>query len=45
MATIKKGLTVTATEWWNHLRPLLKRKFWKKQRQADKKAIRKEIAQ
>jgi len=40
MANTKKGQTVTASEWWKHLRPFLKRKFWKKQRTADKKAIR-----
>ncbi len=40
MATIKKGLTEQAREWWTHLRPWGKRDFWKRQRGADKKALR-----
>lgn len=40
MATIKKGLTEQAREWWKHLRPFGKRDFWKRQRWADKKALR-----
>lgn len=36
MATVKKGLTVTSPEWWKHLRPFVKRRFWKRQRAADK---------
>ena len=40
MATIKKGLTEQAREWWKHLRPFGKRDFWKRQRGADKKALR-----
>jgi hypothetical protein len=40
MATVKKGLTVRASEWWKHLRPFAKRSFWKKQRRADKRDIK-----
>jgi hypothetical protein len=36
MATVKKGITVRAPEWWRHLRRC-KRQFWKRQRAADKK--------
>lgn len=41
MATVKKGMLVSATEWWKHLRPFQKRKFWKKQRVAQKKELKK----
>ncbi len=37
MATVKKGTTVPAPQWWKHLRPLYKRLFWKRQRRADNK--------
>ena len=40
MSTIKKGLTEQAREMWTHLRPWGKRDFWKRQRGADKKALR-----
>ncbi len=43
MATVKKGITVSAPEWWKHLK-WAKRVFWKKQRRADKKAIRDDAA-
>lgn len=39
MANIKKGQTVAATEWWKHLRPENKRRFWKKQRKDNKRII------
>lgn len=42
MATIKKGLTEQAREWWKHLRPFGKRDFWKRQRRADKAKLREE---
>ena len=37
MATMKKGITVPAPEWWKHLRPWCKRQFWKRQRQDNKR--------
>jgi len=40
MATIKKGLTEQAREWWQHLRPFGKRDFWKRQRAADKRKLK-----
>jgi hypothetical protein len=40
MANVKKGQTVRATEWWKHLRPENKRRFWKKQRKADKRNLK-----
>ena len=39
MATVKKGITVKAGEWWKHLRPYGKRLFWKKQRRADRNGL------
>lgn len=39
MATTKKGIIATASEWWKHLRPFNKRKFWRKERAATKKDI------
>lgn len=42
MATVKKGLTVAPPEWWKHLRRWNKRRFWKKQRRADKTELQKE---
>jgi hypothetical protein len=41
MANVKKGQTVSEPEWWRHLRAW-KRVFWKKQRQAFKRAARRE---
>lgn len=38
MASVKKGNLTPAPEWWRHLR-FLKRAFWKKERQAQKKDI------
>lgn len=43
MATVKKGMLVPSPEWWKHLRPLLKRLVWKRERGAAKKAIRQEL--
>lgn len=40
MATVKKGITVETPEWWKHLRKFVHRRFWKRQRQADKKLAR-----
>jgi hypothetical protein len=36
MANVKKGQLVRAPEWWKHLR-WVKRTFWKRHRQAEKK--------
>jgi len=41
MATVKKGILTAAGEWWKHLRGT-KRKFWKRERQAARKAARRE---
>jgi len=41
MANVKQGQTVPATRWWKHLR-WTKRNFWKRQRRADKTALRRE---
>lgn len=40
MATVKKGTTVPAPQWWKHLRKHYKRLFWKRQRRADREALR-----
>jgi len=42
MATVKKGVLVSATEWWKHLR-WTKRTFWKKHRKAERRLIRADI--
>jgi hypothetical protein len=39
MANVKKGQTVPSPQWWKHLR-WMKRTFWKKQRKADRRALR-----
>jgi hypothetical protein len=40
MATVKKGITVSAPKWWRHLRASAKRQFWKRQRISDKDFLR-----
>ena len=42
MATVKKGVLTRAGEWWKHLRPYNKRRFWKGERKAAQAAARKE---
>jgi hypothetical protein len=37
---MKKGLLVAAPEWWRHLKAFNKRRFWKRQRVADKDFVR-----
>lgn len=41
MGTKKKGMLTTAGEYWKHLRPWLKRKFWKRERKQAKEQIQK----
>lgn len=41
MATKKKGLLTTSGEWWKHLR-WMRRYFWKKERKAAKREMRRE---
>ncbi len=43
MANVKKGLLTAAGEWWKHLR-WTKRVFWKAERKAAKKFIRRETS-
>lgn len=43
MATIKKGTLAKAHEWWKHLRPENKRKFWKQERMLVKQFIKREV--
>jgi len=43
MAHKQKGQLTTSTEWARHLRNFLKRKFWKKERFAEKKMLADEI--
>jgi hypothetical protein len=40
MANVKKGILVSPREWWKHLRPYMKREFWKRQRKAEKHDIK-----
>lgn len=43
MANVKKGQLVRPPQWWKHLRKDWRRIFWKKNRQAEKKQVRKEV--
>lgn len=43
MANKRKGHLAVSSEWARHLRPFLKRKFWKKERSLGKKKVRQEI--
>ncbi|ACU60289.1 hypothetical protein [Chitinophaga pinensis] len=45
MAYKRKGHLTTATERWKHLRPLLHRIYWKKERKAGKTMVRLELAE
>jgi len=40
MASIKKGVLTRPSEWWKHLRPYVKRRFWKAERKAWKMSIK-----
>jgi hypothetical protein len=40
MATMKKGILTSAHEWWVHLRPFGKRRFWKRERKAARDEFR-----
>lgn len=42
MSTVKKGLLTASGEWAKHLRHGLDRVFWKKERQAAKRAAEKD---
>jgi hypothetical protein len=44
MATVKKGIQAKSPEWWKHLRPKVKRQFWKRQRQADRRLAARDAA-
>lgn len=39
MASLPKGILTTPGEYWKHLRPFLKRKFWKQERREVKRDI------
>jgi hypothetical protein len=41
MATVKKGVLIPAGEWWKHLR-WTKPAFWRRHRQAERRAAREE---
>jgi hypothetical protein len=43
MATVKKGLLTSAGEWWKHLR-WTKRAFWKGERRAASREVKKQAA-
>ncbi len=40
VATMKKGITVPAPQWWRHLRKHYKKLFWKRQRRAFKEELK-----
>jgi hypothetical protein len=44
MASIKKGILTAPPEWWKHLR-WVKRVFWKRERKATKRHIRREAGE
>lgn len=41
MAHVKNGMLTPPPEWWKHLRSV-KRLFWKRERQAARRLVRKE---
>ena len=43
MSHKRKGQLTVTTEWAKHLRKFLRRQFWKGERRAGKKVIRKEL--
>jgi hypothetical protein len=43
MATKKRGVLTTKTEWWKHLRPFQKRLFWSRHRAAEKREIQQQV--
>jgi hypothetical protein len=44
MSHKRKGQLTITTEWAKHLRKFLRKQFWKGERKAAKKLIRKELA-
>jgi hypothetical protein len=45
MATVKKGILVRSPDWWKHLRKRrAHRRFWKAQRQAERRLAQDEAA-
>ena len=42
MATMKKGILTRSPEWWRHLR-WVKRVFWKRERKAARRDIRRRV--
>jgi len=45
MSHKRKGQLTVATEWAKHLRKFLRKQFWKGERRASQKAIRKEVSE
>ena len=43
MASVRQGTLARAREWWQHLRPFGKRRFWKEERRAQAAAIDAEL--
>jgi len=43
MGTLKKGILTRPPEYWVHFRKQLRRMFWKSERQASKRDIRKQL--
>jgi hypothetical protein len=42
MATKKRGILTSSPEWWRHLRPWVKRQFWKRERRAGRAHAKRE---
>ena len=45
MSHKRKGQLTVATEWAKHLRKYLRKQFWKKERKAGKRVIKKELSE
>ncbi len=43
MSHKRKGQLTVSTEWWKHLRKYLKRKYWKAERRAEQRQIKKAL--
>jgi hypothetical protein len=43
MANVKQGNISKSPQWWKHLRKEWKRIFWKKERKAQQREIKKEV--
>mgnify|MGYP007008288369 CR=1 FL=1 len=45
MSSVKKGVLVPSGEWAKHLRPYGKAAFWRRNRRAERKLVRKAVVE